>query len=492
MLYVFGLLSWFLILYGYTGVIGIDPFYQFFVYPILILLTIYHIVSFGLNLTYQQFDLDKHKKLIAHARVQTPSVDIFLPVCNENIEILENTWTYVSRINYPNFKVYVSDDSSEKCSEHKELAERFGFTYLERPNKGHMKKAGNLKHVFERSKGEFILILDADFAPHPDFINETIPYMNDVQIGIVQTPQYFGVTDSDYKSCPISYNAAYAEEPFYRFIQVTRNRYGGSICCGSNALYRRRALEAIGGPYQIDYSEDAHTGYAITSKGFRVLYIPIILAIGLCPDNYYAFFHQQHRWSMGSMRLMLSKLFWHAKISWKTKLCYMTGFIFYLHHPLIIIFPLQLFWTLFIYNDYIPFGTSLLFLPHLIFALVYLWIFPIAKIKPGYFVILLARTYAYSHAVFSAIFKKKVAWISTNAKHSSVSKAFRETTNIALFCFGLYIVFILIGFRTGDLHLFNYRYWSVQFWIFFNTLLAGLVSLRFVQTKRQVSRQGTK
>jgi cellulose synthase (UDP-forming) len=48
------------------------------------------------------------------------------------------------------------------------MAGDFGFQYLIRPNRGWYKKAGNLRHAFTRSRGEFILILDADFAPRRD------------------------------------------------------------------------------------------------------------------------------------------------------------------------------------------------------------------------------------------------------------------------------------------------------------------------------------
>jgi cellulose synthase (UDP-forming) len=467
LLYLFGIVSWLLIIYSYLGIMLVDPFYTWFVTPILALLTIYHLASFGLNLYYRKFDLDEHLEKVKNY-IHEPWVDIFLPVCGEDMKVLSNTWEHVSKLKYKNKKVYVLDDSKEGIEGHRALAEKFGFTFFDRPNKGMMKKAGNLKYAFERSKGEFIAIFDADFSPHPDFILETIPYTLDSKVGIVQTPQYFDTTNETYKSSPLAYNAAYAEEPFYRFIQVTRNRFGGSICCGSNAVYRRSALEAIGGPYQIDYSEDAHTGFAITKEGFKVLYIPVILAMGLTPDNYFAFFHQQHRWSMGSMRLMLSKQFWKAKISWKIKFCYITGFMFYLHHPLILIFPLQLFWTLYFYNEFIPQGSSLLFYPHLLFAIVYLWFFPIAKLRLGYFVILLARTYAYSHAVKSALLRKTVGWVSTNAKHNSISQAFRETINFINVYIFIYLMLILLGVRSGDIRFIDYRYLSVQFWIFWN------------------------
>lgn len=475
-LYSFGIISWLLVLWGFSGAVLYDPFYRYFVGPILAVLTVYQLSSFALNLFYRQFDLSGHLLWVQAFWIirggRQPSVDIFLPICGEDIAILRNTWEHVSRLRYRKKHMYVLDDSKEDCAAHKQLAEQYGFTYLERPNKGEMKKAGNLKYGFERSKGEFIAIFDADFAPHPDFLHETLPYMTDRKVGIVQTPQYFETNKNVRAQFPLAYNAAVAEEPFYRFIQVTRNRFGGAICCGSNALYRRSALQQIGGPVQMEYSEDAHTGFAVTRAGYQVRFMPVLLALGLCPDNPHSFFHQQHRWCMGSMRLMLSKNFWLASVSWKIKFCFITGFLFYLHHPFVILLSFQLFWTLFVYNDYIPLSHSTLFYPHFVFAFIYLFVFPIAEVRIGYFNVLIARTYAYTHAIKTALFKRSVRWVSTNARHINVSPAFKHTMWAVGLYVSVYSFLILFAAFLGYLHPLDINYYSVQFWLFYNMALS--------------------
>jgi ABC-type dipeptide/oligopeptide/nickel transport system permease subunit len=101
----------------------------------------------------------------------------------------------------------------------------------------------------------------------------------------------------------------------------------------------------------------------------------------------------------------------------------------------------------------------------------------------------MARTYAYSHAVKSALLRKPVGWISTNAKHTAVSHAFQQTTRfIKVYC-ALYLFLILLGLRTGDIHLLDLDYWSVQFWMFWNFLLTSLLLVSLVKTKRVMSGQ---
>src|SRR3989344_6632485 len=400
-IYLFGIVSWLLVVFGFTGLVVIEPFYRWVIAPIIVFFTIYHIASFGLNLFYQQFDLKKHHSLIEKFWIShiEPTIDIFLPICGEDVSVLRNTWKYVSQLQYRNKHVYVLDDSmGGECIEHERMTKEYGFNYLSRPNKGEMKKAGNLKYAYERTEGEFIVIFDADFAPHHNFLKELLPYMQDQKVGIVQSPQYFETNSEVHHRSPLQYGAGYSEEPFYRFIQVTRNRLGGTICCGSNAIYRRVALDQIDGTAQVPYSEDARTGFRLASKGWKIQYVPVLLAVGLCPENAYSYFHQQHRRCMGSMSLMLSREFWRSPISWKTRLCYVTGFMFYLHHPLTILFSFQLFWALFFYNQYISLANAVLFYPHLLFAIIYLGFFPILRFRWGVFYAMLMQVYSYKLA----------------------------------------------------------------------------------------------
>ena len=352
------------------------------------------------------------------------------------------------------------------------MAELFGFTYFERPNKGEMKKAGNLKYGYERTNGEFIVIFDADFAPHKDFLRELVPYMSDSKIGIVQSPQYFQTDKEVYNRSPLEYGGAYVQEDFYRVIQVSRNNLGGALCCGSNALYRRTALNEIGGTVQIEHSEDAHTGFALAEKKWKIQYLPIILAVGISPDNLHAYFHQQHRWCSGSMSLMLTKKFWKSSLSWKQKLCYITGFLYYLHHPIGLFMSFQLFITLFLYNEYVSFANAFLFYPYLIFSFIILPLSRIPRLKWGCLFVSLVQLYSYSHAIVVAFLRSSVGWISTGTKHSRVSSAFNQTMIIVGLYTSIYGFLLLFAAFIGYLHVFNLNYYSIQFWLFYNMILS--------------------
>src|SRR5580698_3769866 len=126
------------------------------------------------------------------------------------------------------------------------------------------------------SDGEFIAVIDADFAVRPDFLLEIMPYFSDPKIGIVQTAQCFDVRDPSF-----SYIQRYAgtlQEIFFRFIQPARDRYKAAICAGTNLVYRRAAVMAAGGFAQVPIGEDVHSGVKLWWAGYETRYLPLCLA----------------------------------------------------------------------------------------------------------------------------------------------------------------------------------------------------------------------
>ena len=198
--------------------------------PLLLLSVVSYLISVRLDAFTPSFDLRGHRRLVRAWRPERyPDVDVFLPVCGEPIEVLHNTWLHVRALaeHYPGrVTPVVLDDSDDP--EIGAMAADLGFRYLVRPNRGWMKKAGNLRYGFERSSGEFILILDADFAPRADLLHELLPYMDrEPRTGIVQSPQFFRVLDQQNW---IERGAAAVQELFYRSVQVSRQKSDGSIC----------------------------------------------------------------------------------------------------------------------------------------------------------------------------------------------------------------------------------------------------------------------
>jgi cellulose synthase (UDP-forming) len=255
-----------------------------------------------------------------------PSVDVFLPTCGEPLDMLRNTYHHASHLDWDgDLRVLVLDDADR--AEVAELAREYGFDYVVRPNRGYLKKAGNLLHAFGVSGGDFIAIFDADFCPRPDYLRHLVPYMDDQKTGIVQSPQCF---DTSPGMSWLQRTAGATQELFYRWVQPSRDAAGAPICVGTNAIYRRSALDRIGGFAQIEHSEDVHTGIALLRQGFTTRYVPVLVAKGLCPDDLGAFLNQQYRWCNGSITLLKSGNAHRRPLTLRQRLCFWAGFMYYI------------------------------------------------------------------------------------------------------------------------------------------------------------------
>jgi cellulose synthase/poly-beta-1,6-N-acetylglucosamine synthase-like glycosyltransferase len=298
---------------------------------------VYQAISLPVNFAGRGFDLAAHQARVrAWHPPSYPGVDIFLPICGEPIELLRNTWTAVAGLiaDYEGqARAYVLDDGPS--DEARSVSESLGFCYICRPDRPAYKKAGNLRYAFARTSAEFLVILDADFAPRRDFLAETLPYMDDPAIAIVQTPQYFR---SSAAQTWIERAAGPIQEVFYRTVQVARDRFDAAICCGTSAVYRRSALEPQGGPTLIPYAEDVHTGLDVRRAGWSLAYLPVNLSTGICPDNLDAFVRQQYRWCSGNVGIVFSRRLWSVPMRIPARLAYISGFFYYAYTALLTFF----------------------------------------------------------------------------------------------------------------------------------------------------------
>jgi cellulose synthase (UDP-forming) len=315
------------VLYGYVHVAEHAWLLSPIMWLLLMIMVPPVVVNFWLRIGQPRLTLAEHQATIASYRVHGETVDVFLPSCGEPLAVLNNTFRYVSEMSWPGPKmVYVLDDSARE-NVHR-LADQYNFQYIVRPNPGEMKKAGNLTHALGISAGDFIAVIDADFAVRPEFLYETMPYFSESQVGIVQTAQYYDVSNSSF-----SYIQRYAgtlQEIFFRFIQPARDRYKAAICAGTNLVYRRAAVVAAGGFAWVPIGEDVHSGVKLAWAGYETRYLPLCLAKGVAPTDFQSLANQQVRWCRSSMLLMIERHFQEARLTWQQRAAFWAAFLYYM------------------------------------------------------------------------------------------------------------------------------------------------------------------
>ena len=205
-------------------------------------------------------------------------------------------------------RTWILDDG--RSDEVKALADELGCHYVRRLSSGGA-KAGNINHALSIAKGDFFCVFDADFVPKPEFLVETVPFFTDTHVAFVQTPQTYGNLVN-----LVSRGAGYMQAVFYKFVQPGRNHFNAAFCVGTNVIYRRAAVNDIGGIYTDSKSEDVWTSLMLHERGWKTIYIPKTLAVGDAPETIEAYTKQQLRWATGGFEIMLT----HNPLSPRRKL----------------------------------------------------------------------------------------------------------------------------------------------------------------------------
>lgn len=245
----------------------------------------------------------------------------------EPYDMIENTLLAIQKMHYPH-TTYLCDEANDNHL--KTFCLENNITHVTRNNRINA-KAGNINNALSQAKGEICLILDPDHIPEEDFLTETIPYFFDESIGFVQTAQgYYNIHES-----LVAQGAAEQTFQFYGPVMMSMNTYGTVNAIGANCIFRRKALDSIGG-HAPGLSEDMHTAMQLHAKGWKSIYIPKIFTKGLVPATLTSYYHQQLKWSRGTFELLLTvypKLFKSFTLRQKIHygilpLGYMSGLIF--------------------------------------------------------------------------------------------------------------------------------------------------------------------
>ncbi|MBV5316069.1 MAG: glycosyltransferase [Prolixibacteraceae bacterium] len=243
------------------------------------------------------------------------TVDVFTTYFpGEPYEMIKETLLAIQKIKYPH-TTYLCDEANDQYL--KAFCEENNILHVTRNNRINA-KAGNINNALLQAKGDICLILDPDHLPLDNFLEEVIPYFEDEAIGFVQTVQaYYNIKESY-----VAKGAAEQTFHFYGPVMMSMNSYGTVNAIGANCVFRRTALDSIGG-HAAGLSEDMHTAMQLHAKGWKSVYVPEVFTKGLVPASLTAYYKQQLKWSRGTIELLVAvfpKLF--RKFTWRQKIHY--------------------------------------------------------------------------------------------------------------------------------------------------------------------------
>lgn len=105
----------------------------------------------------------------------------------EPLSMFEKTLEACANIRYPH-TTYLLDDTGDP--RFAAVAEKHGAVWLELVGYPGA-KAGKINEALKRTTEDFILVLDPDHIPFPNFFNEVLGYFDDPSVGYVQVSQAY-------------------------------------------------------------------------------------------------------------------------------------------------------------------------------------------------------------------------------------------------------------------------------------------------------------
>ncbi|MBV1886163.1 MAG: cellulose synthase catalytic subunit [Parvibaculaceae bacterium] len=250
------------------------------------------------------------------------SVDVVIPVYKEPIDVIRQTLIGAKGITYPH-ETWVLDDG--RRPEIKALAAELGVHYGAREKNAHA-KAGNLNFGMTQFSGDYLMVFDADHIAMPHALDVLLGQFNDPSVGLVQTPQEFYNTDAFQYVNPRKGGGRWHDQTFfYNIAEPCRDALDGATCVGTGSLYRRAALEAIGGFPTETVTEDFHTSVLFSKAGIQTAYINEPVAAGLAEESVEDFYATRHRWAHGNLHVLRHENALFSKdLTWRQRLSYLT------------------------------------------------------------------------------------------------------------------------------------------------------------------------
>ncbi len=237
--------------------------------------------------------------------VTLPRITVQLPIYNERF-VVEDLLDAVCSLRYPCelLQIQVLDDSDDETRTVLERAIRakqakgFHVEHVRRPSRvGY--KAGALEEGLRTATGELIAVFDADFTPQPDFLEQTVHYFTDPNVGMVQARWTF----RNRSDSALTRVQEMLLDGHFVFEHGARARSGRFFNFnGTAGLLRKTTIEDAGGWEHDTLTEDSDLSYRAQLKGWRFLYAPHVEAPSELPTDMASFQTQQYRWAKGLLQ----------------------------------------------------------------------------------------------------------------------------------------------------------------------------------------------
>lgn len=236
-----------------------------------------------------------------------PFITIMVPAHNEEI-VIEDTIEYLmTKLNYHNYEVLVTDDGS--TDQTPEILARLMKKYANlrvvriEKNKGKA-HAFNIGLAF--AKGKLILSNDADTVPEPDALIRYVNYF--IRPGARHIAAVTANMDVQNRTKLIAKSQTVEFSSIVGIIKRTQSAVFGGLYAysGANTMYRKEALIDVGGFRQDRATEDISIAWDHQLNDWVSVFAPGIIFFMEVPVTLKMLYRQRKRWAKGGTEVWLT------------------------------------------------------------------------------------------------------------------------------------------------------------------------------------------
>ncbi len=165
-------------------------------------------------------------------------------------------------------------------------------------------KEGNLAFFYDHygyDAYDFVVQLDADHVPDPDYLFQMLRPFADPEVGYVSAPS---ICDRNAHESWSARGRLYAEASMHGSLQAGYNNGLAPLCIGSHYAVRTAALKEIGG-LGPELAEDHSTTLMMNAHGWRGVHALDAIAHGDGPRTFADLITQEFQWSRSLMMILL-------------------------------------------------------------------------------------------------------------------------------------------------------------------------------------------
>lgn len=235
--------------------------------------------------------------------VDYPLCSIIIPARDEE-QVIQNTILACLKQSYANIEVLIichncSDNTYAEAQKIKDVRVR--------PLELNTKESGKgiaLNHGVANSKGDYILILDADGRLTENFVEDALPLFSEGGYSAVQGRYVPSNREYNFITRMLSLEGDLWSTPFMTFRTVRAKRAGLG---GTGYIIKKDALHSVGG-FINHLVDDYELTFRLLRKKYRIAFAPLCINYDEKPPTLDIMLKQRARWVKGFLDMMKSRV----------------------------------------------------------------------------------------------------------------------------------------------------------------------------------------